>query len=165
MATWKSVEISTARILNVFFAEHNLSPVWRKPVNGRSGEDIFTNELGLAIDVKHRIEVPKMYVIHHNEIYQFRDLIGTMISNLNALLVDNEDPQNHPTNRWRSSIIVERWYDHMSDYCILHPELNLIPALVLHRPGGIRDHATFLIHKDDREKITSRIKEHKNGLR
>jgi hypothetical protein len=154
-ATWKSLELSVARELNLFFERHNLSPVQRKPVNGKVGEDIYTNELGLCIDVKHRQSIPKIYSSPTYAVIQYRNFLGTRIDNLDDLLIND----TQPIGINYSSIVIERWWLHMQNHCLEHPELNLIPALVLHRPGTLRTRAVFLIHQTDRKKLQRRIKE------
>ena len=158
-STWKNVELSIARELNLFFERHNLSPVQRKPVNGRSGEDIYTNELGLCIDVKHRQSIPKIYSISQYIIFQYKNFLTTRIDNLEDLFLTDIQPikLNY------SSIQIERWWRHMEDHCLEHPELDLIPALVLHRPGTRLIRSVFLIHYKDRDKLRARIQWRENA--
>lgn len=125
----RSVEREVARALSLHFIQHGLSAVERIPVLGREGPDLTINELGLVIDVKSRLEVPKTQFTKH-PIIAFDDelhLIGTRLRDL-PLLVKGEP---HPINF--SSVLIRRWYEHMDAWTRIHYPQG-IPALVLHRP-------------------------------
>ena len=87
----RSVERKVAAFLSRYFVQLGLSPVERIPVLGRSGPDITSNEWGLVIDVKSRLEVPKTPFTEHPTIAFDDELhfIGTRLRDL-PLLVEGE---------------------------------------------------------------------------
>jgi hypothetical protein len=125
------------------------SPVERIPVLGREGPDITTNELGLVIDVKSRLEVPKGYFKESPA--SFGDLIAVPLDQLLSfagdLALERSDFQ---------SVLVERWFEHMDQW--RRTELpGGCSALVLHRPKKPIGKSMLIIHKNSAEELKCRI--------
>ena len=118
---------------------------------GRTGPDISINELGLVIDVKSRLSVPKGYVLPDGFVYAFDGLLAVTLYHMGNLLWCGESgcPEGKP------SVQVQRWFEHMDEWRRDHYE-DGITALVLHRPGMPYDQSTFLIHADARRKFYDR---------
>ena len=146
----RSVEREVARTLSRFFIQHNLSPVERIPVLGRTGPDLTINELGLVIDVKSRLEVPRTPFTEH-PIISFDDelhLIGARLRDL-PLLVEGE-PQ--PIDF--SSALIRRWYEHMDEWTRTNYP-DGIPALVLHRPKMPIGAALLILSHENTRRLTN----------
>ena len=144
----RSVEREVARTLSRFFIQQNLSPVERIPVLGRTGPDLTINELGLVIDVKSRLEVPKTPFTTH-PIISFDDelhFIGARLRDL-PLLVAGEP---HPIDF--SSALIRRWYLHMDEWTRIHYPGG-IPALVLHRPKMPIGAALLILSQENRRRL------------
>jgi hypothetical protein len=125
------------------------SPVERIPVLGRTGPDITTNELGLVIDVKSRLEVPKG--IFRKNPTLFGELIGIPLDHLLLLAGD----LSFERSAFRSKL-VERWFEHMDEW---RREENPqgISSLALHRPKMPIGKSMFIIHKNSAEELKCQI--------
>lgn len=145
----RSVEREVAKHLTDFFLTIGCSPVERIPILGRTGPDITINEFKLVIDVKSRLEVPKMYFIHDDFILDFPDgLLGVRLENMHLLAA--------PLTKIRcsnfSSVLVRRWYDHMNEWT--QEEVpDGINALVLHRPKMPIGKSLLIISKLNRRRF------------
>lgn len=159
-------ENGVAKALSVWFASHGLSPIERKPVIGRTGPDFTMNELGLVIDAKSRIKVPKAVVIPDPVIIQIGpSFLGVRIKDLDLLLTDGKPVLVV------GSLMVTQWWRHMDEWRQIHTP-NGITVVVLHKPVETKDgkrtarqsfaDATFVINMKDREVIRERITEWKN---
>lgn len=138
----RRVEREVAERLSRFSSKFGFKPVERVPVLGRTGPDITINELGLVIDVKSRLSVPKEYVLGKGEYRIFDYLLGVRLCEIERLF------EFVPTPIARvPSIQVARWFRHMDAWRKTYHERG-ITALVLHRPGMVYDHSTFLIHRN-----------------
>lgn len=134
----RSVERRAAEVLSEWFQSLGFSSVDRVPVLGRTGPDIEINELGLVIDVKSRLHVPKSYLIPTSEIWQFGFHVGVRLKDLN-LLLGRGDRRYQKTSRQ-----VEWWFAHMDEWrCNNEPDG--ITAIILHRPRVRIANATFLM--------------------
>ena len=124
--------------------------VERKPVIGRTGPDLTINELGLVVDVKSRLEVPKSVFLKPSETLEMGDTVGVRLDSLGLLFV----PYTHRMYR-PYSVLVRRWLEHMDEWRQEHyPEG--VAALVLHRPGRHVGTSTVIIYADEREKLYAR---------
>jgi len=145
----RSVERKVAAFLSRYFVQLGLSPVERIPVLGRSGPDITSNEWGLVIDVKSRLEVPRTPFTPH-PIIDFDDelhLIGIKLKDL-ALMV--EGAEAHPIDF--SSALIRRWYEHMDEWTRTNYPQG-IPALVLHRPKMPIGAALLILSQENRRRL------------
>ena len=145
----RSVEREVARTLSRFFIQNGLSPVERIPVLGRTGPDLTINELGLVIDVKSRLEVPKT-PFTPNPIISFDyelHLIGARLRDL-PLLGEGE-----PQSINFSSALIRRWYLHMDEWTRIHYPKG-IPALVLHRPKMPIGAALLILSHENTRRLT-----------
>ena len=145
----RSVEREVARALSRFFVQNDLSPVERIPVLGRTGPDLTSNELGLVIDVKSRLEVPRTpftpypIIVFDEEL----KLVGVRLKDLPLLVVDTP-----VTPIDFSSTLVRRWYLHMQEWTLAnHP--NGISALVLHRPKMPIGAALLILSHENRRRL------------
>jgi len=141
----RSVERRAAEELSIFFRKHGISPVFRIPILGRQGPDIYSEELMLGIDVKSRKAVPRLTVVPTSELISIGELIGCRLNEI-ELLGTYQQPIIRPP-----SLTVWHWYEHIRD------NVDGIAALILHRPRTHVSNATFLIHKDDRELYIRRL--------
>ena len=144
----RSVERKVAAFLSLYFVHHNLSPVERIPVLGRTVPDITINEWGLVIDVKSRLEVPRTLFTPYSVIAFDEELklIGARLKDLSLL-----DTQATPIDF--SSILVRKWYLHMQEWTLAnHP--TGIPALVLHRPRMPIGAALLILSQENRRRLT-----------
>jgi len=145
----RSVERNVAAFLSRHFVQHNLSPVERIPVLGRTGPDITINEWGLVIDVKSRLEVPRTPFTPY-PVIAFDDeecLIGARLKDIPLLV---EDTLATPIDF--SSILVRKWYLHMQEWTLAnHP--TGIPALVLHRPKMPIGAALLILSQENRRRL------------
>ena len=143
----RRIEREVALHLSRFFTSHNLSPVERIPVLGRTGPDITINELGLVIDVKSRLSVPKTYVMECFKIMDYSRLIGVHLDCIDLLLGDA-----NPGRIDFLSASVKKWYEHMDDWRRVEMP-DGISALVLHRPGLAVGKSRLIISKNDRRRL------------
>lgn len=148
----RSVERKVASFLSEKFSSLGLSPVERIPVLGRTGPDVSINELGLVIDVKSRLEVPKSYFGHGGCITHYADehhLIGVKLCDF-LLLFDISTPVEQSTAR---SLLVERYYAHMDEWT-KEKYPSGITCLVLHRPKMPIGKSLLIISENDRRRLT-----------
>lgn len=147
----RSVERKVAEYLSKEFADLNLSAVERIPVLGRTGPDISINELGLVIDVKSRLEVPKTYFIVEDCILDFMDknhLIGVRLCDFKRIF----DPEFKTNYSKFSSVLVKNYYEHMQEWTKKEYPTG-ITCIVLHRPKMPIGKAMLIISKEDRRRL------------
>ena len=139
-------------MLSRWFEKHGKAPVERQPIIGRTGPDITWNDVKLMVDAKNRLQVPKGYRISDVGIYQFGLLIGVRMRDLDLLLSDEPVKEMRP-----ASITVSSWFNHNAEWNQM--PFGSIPALIIRQPvrGWIREDATFLIRKKDRELLKRRM--------
>ena len=145
----RSVEREVANYLSSKFAEMKLDPVERIPVLGREGPDLTINQSKLAIDVKSRLEVPKIMWRHHGATkWGITDpLVAVRLCEFEKLFVDLP----------RSEAIVppktvRGYMEHMAGWSQEH-----IPAIVLHRPRIRIANAIFVIREADIQRLINNI--------
>jgi hypothetical protein len=147
----RRVEQKIAEIISAFSSLYGYSEVRRIPVLGREGPDIETNELGLVIDVKSRLEVPKLFLLSPGEFAAYPSgLIAVRLDEIELLSTSK------PNIERTGSVIVQRWFDHMHAWKVDN-QPDGITALVLHRPG--RDYAAsaLVIHSNERNELCLKI--------
>ncbi|MEL7591755.1 MAG: hypothetical protein AAGU17_10745 [Anaerolineaceae bacterium] len=146
----RSVERKVAACLSQHFAELQLSPVERIPVLGRTGPDLTINELGLVIDVKSRLEVPKTIFQPSGPVVDFRDelhLVGIRLKDI-YLLTEECDTQSLDF----SSALIHQWYVHMDEWTQENSPSG-ITALVLHRPRMPIGAALLILSLENRRRL------------
>jgi len=85
--TQLSSTYEVAKRLTAFFVSINMDPVERLPVIGRTGPDITMNQLGLVVDVKSRLEVPKsVFEVEHGRVMRMQDYYLMHLVDLDLLL-------------------------------------------------------------------------------
>lgn len=138
----RRVELAVAKYLS------NLFPLSRRidriPAPGREGPDLTQNDLGLVVDVKSRLEVPKS--VFHHEALQINEIFYAVPL---CMLVDMPAPQQSITARIKT---VTDWYEHMDVWRILH-DPDATTALILHVPGMPVGRAMLFIRMEHLEKI------------
>jgi hypothetical protein len=132
----RAVEREVARYLSDRMP--HLTPIERIPVLGRTGPDLTVNELGLVIDVKSRLGVPRSHLDFG------QDERFWIIPLFYLHMLDITDCHQIVPN----SITVNKWYDHMDEWRQEH-QPGGITALVLHRPKMPYGRATLIISKTD----------------
>ena len=144
----RSVEREVARALSRFFIQNGLSAVERIPVLGRTGPDITIGELGLVIDVKSRLEVPKSCFAARDAVMAYAgELVGLRLADI-RLLTEEARVVQVPFH----SVLVQRWYAHMDDWTQqFHP--GGISALVLHRPKMPIGDALLILSRENRRRL------------
>ena len=138
------------------FASLGYGPVERIPVLGRTGPDISINEMGLVIDVKSRLEVPKRYMT--NCLTLCGELLCMPLSLLSFAASSGDDGSFLMTPlllRVPACKTVDDYYDHMQKWTLVHRPAD-ITCLVLHRPAMPFGQAMFIIHYSQREEFASR---------
>jgi hypothetical protein len=133
----RCAERTLARLLSDEFEKAGFSRVERIPVLGREGPDIEINELGLVIDVKSRLEVPRGYF------EQPMDWGIHCAFPLSMLM----DPQPDPVQKHSTSILVTRWLDHMDEWRRENYP-DGISMLLLHRPQMPYGKAVIVIYSN-----------------
>lgn len=147
----RSVERHVAAFLSEQFAQLGLSAVERIPVLGRTGPDISINELGLVIDVKSRLEVPKTYFMWSDCIVDFPDkhrLLGIRLHNF-FMIFDTGTKVQYSNF---SSVLVEKYYAHMDEWT-KEEYPSGITCLVLHRPKMPIGKSLLIISEQDRRRL------------
>lgn len=122
----RSVEREVARHLTNISEPLGYAPIYRIPVLGRTGPDLTTNELGLVVDVKSRIEVPKGIISKHicaTDGKYFTCPIERLL----------EEPLRLEVINAAHSVTVDRWFNHMDEWRVRYMPQG-ITALILHRP-------------------------------
>ena len=147
----RSVERKVAIYLSNMFDK--LTPVERIPVNGRRGPDISINELGLVIDVKSRIEIPKSWTSIPN-IGTDGKLIGITLSQLSIL--HSIDLTNIP--KVSSSIIVNNYYKHMDEWTKINMP-NGVTTIILHKPNSRISSAIMVVELINLFSLQKKLKE------
>ena len=148
----RRAENEVAKRLTAFFVSVNLDPVERLPVIGRTGPDITMNALGLAVDVKSRLEVPKaVFEVEPGRVMRMQSYYIMRLTDLELLLEYNLLFQ--VSNKY--SRMVGRWFTHMQSWRRVH-QPNSFTALVLHRPGMKYDDAVLVVRRY--KKIQVRLK-------
>ena len=145
----RRIESEVAKHLSKEFAKLKLDPVERVPVIGRTGPDISINQSKLAIDVKSRLEVPKIMWCHHGATKWGKTdpLVAVRLCEFEKLFVDLP----------RSEAIVppktvRGYLEHMAAWSDEH-----IPAIVLHRPRIRIANAIFVIREADIRRLMNNI--------
>jgi hypothetical protein len=147
----RRVERKIAEIISAFSSLYGYSEVRRIPVLGREGPDIETNELGLVIDVKSRLEVPKLFVLSPGEFIAYpKSLIAVRLDEMELLSTSK------PNLKRMGSVTVQRWFDHMHAWKIEN-QPDGITALVLHRPGQEWAASALVINSNERNKLCQKI--------
>jgi hypothetical protein len=148
----RRAENEVAKRLTAFFVSVNMDPVERLPVIGRTGPDITMNELGLAVDVKSRLEVPKaVFEVEPGSVMRMQGYYLMRLADLELLLEYNLPFQvSHKYSR-----MVGRWFTHMQSWRRVH-QPNGFTALVLHRPRMKYDDAVLVVRRY--KKIQVRLK-------
>jgi len=156
----RKIERKVAEILSKEFVAHGLSPVKRIPILGRTGPDISLNEIKFVIDVKSRLEVPKLFHMPPGPCVLMFDngLIAFALENI-ASLLDN----NMGTYEWfpktGASKVVNDYYAHMDEWTKANEPAG-ITMLVLHRSGihGGRmpvGHSSVVISRKDYQALSN----------
>ncbi len=110
------------------------------------------NELGLAVDVKSRLEVPKsVFEVEPGCVMRMQDYYLMHLADLDLLL---EYDLPFQTNS-KYSRIVRRWFVH-TDRWRCTKRVNGFTALVLHRPRMKYDDAVLVVQRY--KKLHTRIK-------
>jgi hypothetical protein len=156
----RRVEREVAARLSEAFTAAGLSPVQRIPVLGRTGPDITCNEARFIIDVKSRIEVPKMYLPEGDQpililddwLVAFRlDMFGQFLTGWRRIAARVEG----------SSKTVRNWYDHLDEWTARN-EPDGITMLVLHKSGANGHgpmpigHSAVVLNQSDYQNFTLR---------
>ena len=148
----RRAENEVAKRLTAFFVSVNMDPVERLPVIGRTGPDITMNELGLAVDVKSRLEVPKaVFEVELGRVMRMQSYYIMRLADLELLL--EYDLPFQVSNKY--SRMVGRWFTHMQSWRRVH-QPNGFTALVLHRPGMKYDDAVLVVQHYN--KLHARLK-------
>ena len=150
--TQLSSTYEVANRLTAFFVNVNLGPVERLPVIGRTGPDITMNQLGLVVDVKSRLEVPKsVFEVEPGRVMRMQNYNIMRLADLDLLLeYDLPFQVNH-----KYSKMVRRWFVHMNRWrCANQP--NGFTALVLHKPRMKYDDAVLVVQRY--KKLHARLK-------
>jgi hypothetical protein len=144
----RSVEKEVARYLSRKFAELELDPVERVPILGRAGPDVSVNQSKLAIDVKSRLEVPKvMWRPKGAARWGVIDpLVAVRLCDFEKLFGETK------TVSIISPKTVRGYMEHMAAWSDEH-----IPAVVLHRPRMWIANAIFVIREADIERLRNNI--------
>ncbi len=143
----RGVENKVAEALSLFFVQVGMTPVERIPILGREGPDITTNELGLVIDVKSRLEVPQTIFFPLVGPFSFDWYLCVRLACLDTLFDDREGAMLDFTSK-----IVDKWYAHMEEWTAKENPTG-ISALVLHRPKMPIGDAVVVIHHNDRRRL------------
>jgi hypothetical protein len=152
----RRAEREVAAHLSQIFQSIGYGPVERIPVLGRTGPDLTFNEMGLVIDVKSRLEVPKSTFA--NGLVQWGELVGVPLWHLPELAVSYALVVPR-----KACKTVDDYYAHMHEWTLQHRPAD-ISCLVLHRPAMPFGKAMFIIHSSQREEFISRWNKSKPQL-
>ena len=152
----RSVERRVAEYLTEFSVSKGCSPIERIPILGRTGPDLTINELGLVIDVKSRLCVPKFIFPPEWYFVWFGELAAVRLKDLDALSKHNLSVKIEP-----SSVMVDRWFNHMDEWR-KDKMPSGITVLVLHRPSMDIKSNAFVIRNDQRGEFYGKCN---NGVR
>jgi len=143
----RSVEREVAKYLSEVFVTLGYSPVRRIPTTGRTGPDISINEARFVIDVKSRIEVPKMMVVPDGHVLRYNHfLVALRLKHLSDLL---HGTANLTFVEWDEySRTVEDWWRHMDEWT-QENEKDAITTLILHRPRMLISNAALVMSYSD----------------
>jgi hypothetical protein len=158
----RSVENRVADAMNSHFSRLGMSSVERIPVLGRTGPDLSINEMGLAVDVKSRIEVPKAIFFPLGECFRFDGMTAVRLTNLYCLWEDFT--LENPTDRMPalldySSKTIRDYLAHMDEWTQAH-EPNGISCIVLHRPEVPIGSSVAIIYSNCRRRLYDRTTEY-----
>ena len=142
----RHAENEVARIFTEIFARAEHSPVERIPTTGRTGPDISINEVGLVIDVKSRLEVPKGIFRDHP--FTFDGYYAVPLSMFPTLEAVEQSTF--------ASVIISHYFDHMHEWTMLKRKTG-ITALVLHRPKMPYGKAMLIINYSNMEELCKRM--------
>jgi hypothetical protein len=146
----RSVEREVANYLSGKFSEMQLDPVERIPVLGRTGPDLTVNKSKLAIDVKSRLEVPKVMWHHHGAarwgIEGTEPIVTVRLCEFEKLFAETKPVSIIPPKTVRG------YLEHMAAWSDEH-----IPAIVLHRPRIRIANAIFVIREADIQRLMNNI--------
>jgi len=147
----RSIEREVAKWITELSTPKGYQPVERKPVIGRTGPDIEINELGLVIDVKSRLAVPKMAFVAKGYEMRFGStgLIGVRIDEIERLFCP---PDEALIVRRPPLASVWKWWEHMDEWRQMNYPQG-VSALVLHRPGMPVRCCSVVISNSEREKL------------
>jgi hypothetical protein len=139
-----------AEILTEFSAPKGFAPIERIPILGRTGPDLTTNELGLVVDVKSRLAVPKHILPEKGFMYWSLDgLVYIRLDDLYKATCHDLSVYIVPP-----SVQVGRWFNHMDEW-----RREKMPsgfaALVLHRPGMDVKDSAFVMRNEERGELWS----------
>jgi hypothetical protein len=146
----RSVERRAAELLSaVLYTPLGLAPAQRIPVLGKEGPDIQINELGLAVDVKSRLQVPSSFLLGpKDDIVDYPSFIAVRLVDVYKFL--DTFPYHARRIALTQSITVERWMVHMAGWC---EGKSYIPILILHKPGMLVGKSSFVFRKVDLKKL------------
>lgn len=154
----RSVEREVAEELNRFFTLWGMSPVERIPVLGRTGPDISINEMGLVIDVKSRLEVPKGIFFPISIPYTFDGLTAVRLKNFDQLPC-----HEHPAPVDYSSKAIQDWLAHM-DVWRRECEPSGVAVVILHRPKMPIGESVCVIYSNCRRRLNDNHRNHNQHL-
>jgi len=139
----RRAENEVAKRLTAFFVNINMDPVERLPVIGRTGPDISMNQLGLAVDVKSRLEVPKsVFEVEPGRVMKMQTYAIMRLADVELLASYDLSFQVS----YKYSKMVRRWFVHMDRWRREHRE-NGFTALVLHKPKMKYDDAVLVVQR------------------
>ena len=128
----RKIERLVAEHLSRAFSDVGSSPVQRIPILGRTGPDITLNDKRLVVDVKSRLQCPRMMMAGKDELVCFHtdglEIIGVRIGEL---------PLRRRTFnglRHEISSMAAEWLSHMEAWTRTD-EPDGISAIILHIPG------------------------------
>lgn len=146
----RHAENRVAEILSEYFVSIGASPVERIPVIGRTGPDLTINEVGLVVDVKSRLEVPKSYLrtwpCYHADLFSFPLLL------LDGVLTNGILELEAPRTDGKIAKTVTDYWDHMQSWTLKHRP-DGITAIVLHAPKLPFGMAQMVIHQTQLERL------------
>jgi hypothetical protein len=148
----RRAENEIAEHLSEFFTTHNLSPVERIPILGRTGPDLTINESGLVIDVKSRQTCPVSYfsIMRHTGKARNEDHTAFELDHLDEMFTDS---QYMPL---RFSKMVDDWLNHMDEWTQENTEYG-ISAVVIHRPQMPYGGSVLVVRSSDVGLLKERI--------
>lgn len=146
---WKSVEVNVALHLSGIFSDVGHSAVKRIPILGRTGPDISYNDIGLVVDVKSRLEVPKSSLATKGKTLRMGNMLG-------FCLADMLEFERLTSLTAEPSIIVSTWLSHMNDWKVKHLPTG-ITCVIIHRPKLPIGESTVIIYAHERNTLWTRI--------
>jgi hypothetical protein len=138
----RMVEREIAKILTNKFTPFGYQIVERIPTTGRVGPDITINEVGLVVDVKSRLEVPKTIIRNAPFIFD----------GYYAIPIEQFPSQLEPEISKFTSTILSKWYDHMDEWTMRYRP-GEITAIVVHRPKMPYGKSMLIIKNTNKEKL------------